>query len=104
MRLLRSIGSRHRALRRRTYPTESRDWWLALCYDNYVLACQICNQSHKGERYPVAALMAEPAITSTATAAELDALLNTFAPDPLQHPGALDFAAYCAQLQAEDPD
>ena len=25
-------------------------WWLALCYDNYVLACQICNQSHPGDQ------------------------------------------------------
>ena len=60
-----------------------RYWWSALCYDNYVLACQICNQTHKGDSYPVAAPLAEPAITGAATAAEIAALVNTLAPDPL---------------------
>ena len=28
-------------------------WWLAYCYDNYVFACQICNQSFKGSNFPL---------------------------------------------------
>lgn len=28
-------------------------WWLALCVDNYVYACQICNQSYKSDGFPI---------------------------------------------------
>nr|WP_255701697.1 hypothetical protein [Bordetella sp. LUAb4] len=28
-------------------------WWLALCVDNYVFACQICNQMHKKDEFPI---------------------------------------------------
>ncbi len=28
-------------------------WWLALCVDNYVYACQICNQSYKSDGFPL---------------------------------------------------
>lgn len=28
-------------------------WWLAYCYDNYLFACQICNQTFKGNNFPV---------------------------------------------------
>lgn len=58
-------------------------WWLALCYDNYVLACQICNQTHKGDKYPVAAAaLGEPAITGSADTILINSLSNTLAPDP----------------------
>ena len=80
-------------------------WWLALCYDNYVLACQICNQTHKGDKYPTAAAaLVEPAITGTANAALINGLLNTFAPDPLNDDATLTLSAYSAALRAEDPD
>jgi hypothetical protein len=28
-------------------------WWLAFTFDNYLYACQICNQSYKGDIFPV---------------------------------------------------
>ena len=28
-------------------------WWLAYKYENYVLACRICNSSRKGNRFPL---------------------------------------------------
>lgn len=28
-------------------------WWLALCIDNYTYSCQICNQTYKGNEFPV---------------------------------------------------
>lgn len=28
-------------------------WWLAYCYDNYTFSCQICNQSHKSNKFPI---------------------------------------------------
>ena len=58
-------------------------WWLALCYDNYLYACQICNQVHKGDRFPVGQpRLTGPAVTGLPEAA-LQALVGTFAPDPL---------------------
>ena len=32
---------------------KSKYWWLAYCYDNYLYACQICNQVHKGDEFPI---------------------------------------------------
>jgi len=28
-------------------------WWLAYCFDNYLFSCQICNQTHKGDKFPI---------------------------------------------------
>ena len=32
------------------YRPKSKYWWLAYCYDNYLYACQICNQVSQGRR------------------------------------------------------
>lgn len=79
-------------------------WWLALCFDNYVLACQICNQSHKGDQYPVAAALPEPQLTGTTTPQQIDALVDTLAPDPLADDALLTLAVFDGQLRGEDPD
>lgn len=51
-------------------------WWLAYCYDNYLYACQICNQSYKSNKFPLAgAPLAEPPFAKTAA--------RDLAPDPL---------------------
>ena len=28
-------------------------WWLAFAFDNYLFSCQICNQTFKGDRFPI---------------------------------------------------
>jgi len=65
-------------------------WWLAYCYDNYLYSCQICNQSYKGNEFPIYAKKRyelDPPFPSTfsptVTPAELDALGARFAPDPV---------------------
>jgi hypothetical protein len=69
-------------------------WWLAYCYDNYVFACQICNQSHKGSNFPLGgARLPEPQ-----TPADLAELVASIAPDPLDA-GAVD--AFRAAARAE---
>ena len=35
---------------------KSRYWWLAYCYDNYLYSCQICNQRHKRDKFPIRAV------------------------------------------------
>lgn len=32
---------------------KSTYWWLAYDFDNYVFACQICNQVYKGDNFPI---------------------------------------------------
>ncbi|PZM12908.1 hypothetical protein [Rhizobium tubonense] len=32
---------------------KSTYWWLAYDFDNYVFACQICNQIYKGDNFPI---------------------------------------------------
>jgi len=61
-------------------------WWLAYCYDNYVYACQICNQVHKGDEFPIHATIgawAGPALPAPPTPAALAALAETLTPDAL---------------------
>ncbi len=79
-------------------------WWLALCYDNYVLACQICNQSNKGDQYPVVAALVGPALLGTTTDTQINGLSNTFAPDPLHDDATHKFSAFQTALRGEDPD
>lgn len=60
-------------------------WWLAFCTDNYVFACQICNQTHKSDHFPVAGvqLKAPPLRRALpATAAARRTLFAACGPDP----------------------
>lgn len=56
-------------------------WWLAFCYDNYLFACQVCNQVHKGDNFPVTtARLAAPAMPPVKPAGPaLDALVQALA-------------------------
>jgi hypothetical protein len=63
---------------------KSKYWWLAYCYDNYLYACQICNQVHKGDEFPVHATTgawAGPALPPTP--AGMATLAEKLTPDAL---------------------
>jgi len=65
---------------------KSKYWWLAYCYDNYLYSCQICNEVHKGDEFPVHAtsgVWAGPALPATPTPAALATLAETLTPDAL---------------------
>ena len=65
---------------------KSKYWWLAYCYDNYLYACQICNQVHKSDEFPVHATTgawAGPALPAPPTPAGLAALAEKLTPDAL---------------------
>ena len=65
---------------------KSKYWWLAYCYDNYVYACQICNQVHKGDKFPIYASTgpwAGPMLPTPPTPAAVAALSATLTPDAL---------------------
>lgn len=84
------------------YRPKSLYWWLAYCYDNYVFACQICNQVYKSDLFPVAgARLAEPSIPNPATEQAIAALVGTLAPDPMD---AAAVETTLATWAAELPD
>jgi hypothetical protein len=77
---------------------KSRYWWLAYCYDNYLYACQICNQKFKGDEFPVTGTRWIEPNLATVAAGELGV-------DPLGGPTALNtFLQISAQEQADLPN
>ena len=77
-------------------------WWLAYCYDNYLYACQICNQVHKSDKFPIAGTaMKGPTVLGGATDAQLTALCGEFAPDPLNDNPVFTRAEFVAAAKAE---
>lgn len=66
------------------YRPKSIYWWLAYTYDNYLYACQICNQRYKGANFPfVTNIYPEPPIVSTITNHEIEELAGNISPDPI---------------------
>lgn len=63
---------------------KSEYWWLAYTYDNYLFACQICNQTHKSNNFPVAGIkFPQPAVKKTTTATKINSLAGNISPDPI---------------------
>ena len=66
------------------YRPKSIYWWLIYCYDNYLAACQLCNQRFKKDVFPVQnRKMPAPAIRRNTTDDFIDAKVGQIAPDPL---------------------
>jgi hypothetical protein len=79
-------------------------WWLVYCFDNHLFACQICNQSFKGDKFPLppgTAPMAGPAVIGTTTDVALTALVDSFAPDPVAVTQGHALATFLANCRAE---
>lgn len=61
-------------------------WWLAYTYDNYLYACQICNQIYKGDNFPIEAnKYPEPAINLTTTNQQIEQMAGNISPDPIDN-------------------
>jgi uncharacterized protein (TIGR02646 family) len=64
---------------------KSEYWWLAYTYDNYLFACQICNQTYKSDNFPItAAKFIDPGIKTTTTNTKINSLVGNISPDPLE--------------------
>ena len=80
-------------------------WWLAYCYDNYIFACQVCNQTFKGSNFPLAGpALAGPPVVAGSTDQQLDALAGTLGPDPLDANAVLQYHATGSTEIAHLPD
>ena len=68
------------------YRPKSKYWWLAYCYENYLYACQICNQVYKGDEFPVYAkggMWTGPVVPTPYSPAAMAAVAESLIPDPL---------------------
>lgn len=74
------------------YRPKSSYWWLAYCYDNYLVACQLCNQKFKRNAFPVQnRKMRGPVIRRNTTDAFIASKAGTITPDPLNQDEVNDF-------------
>ena len=74
------------------YRPKSIYWWLAYCYDNYLVSCQLCNQRFKKEAFPIQnRKMRSPVIRRNTTDAFIASKVGTIAPDPLNQDEVNDF-------------
>lgn len=74
------------------YRPKSSYWWLAYCYDNYLVACQLCNQKFKRNAFPVQnRKMRGPVIRRNTTDAFIASKAGTITPDPLNQNEVNDF-------------
>lgn len=84
------------------YRPKSEYWWLAYTYDNYLYACQICNQTYKSDNFPISGkAFPPPVIPPGATPASIETLLGKLSPDPLGKGAGITLAAYEAAHFAE---
>jgi 5-methylcytosine-specific restriction endonuclease McrA len=79
-------------------------WWLAYCYDNYAYSCGMCN-ARKLNHFPLfdeTRRLPAPALTglpANPTEADLDSIVASMSPDPLDTAAG---AAFLAMIETED--
>jgi hypothetical protein len=86
------------------YRPKSIYWWLAYSYDNYLYACQICNQMYKSDNFPLSpgrTRWPAPAVTAVLADAELQQLVGLLSPDPLLDNNSYSQAQYQQAHQRE---
>lgn len=79
-------------------------WWLAYCYDNYLVSCQLCNQVFKRDAFPTAGLrMIGPTVTAMTTDVQLETLAQRCTPDPVNDTDGMPLADFRQQHHHERP-
>ena len=86
------------------YRPKSIYWWLAYTYDNYLFACQICNQVYKSDNFPISGIFySAPPITAVMTDTAIDGLCGKISPDPVAVLLEYRLSDYLAAHRAEQP-
>lgn len=81
---------------------KSHYWWLALCYDNYVFACQLCNQVYKVDKFPIEGTrMRRVKVAASLEGTKLRTFAAKLAPDPLLDDAARE--VFVSKWRAEKP-
>lgn len=78
-------------------------WRFAYCYDNYLFACQICNQTYKGDHFPIDGTPFPAPVYSFhhLDVAQQREQARRFAPDPLDSAAGMDWGLFEAQKSLE---
>ena len=85
------------------YRPKSIYWWLAYTYDNYLYACQICNQTYKSDNFPIGAnQFPEPNIAHNTSDNRIEQLAGNISPDPINTTLNYTLQNYLNEHQAED--
>lgn len=81
---------------------KSKYWWLAYCYDNYLVSCQLCNQKYKKAKFSIknSQLSVPVRITRNTTDNYIQSRAGQLGPNPL---AANDVAAFEASHRQERP-
>lgn len=83
---------------------KSTYWWLAYCYDNHCYSCQICNQSFKGDKFPIqGGTMKGPNVKASTSDASLDKLAGVLAPDPRKITAGYTLSKFVGTCKQEKP-
>lgn len=87
------------------YRPKSEYWWLAYTYDNYLYACQICNQTYKSKHFPISGTkIPQPQITANSDDSVLDQLVGNISPDPIDINQNYTLQTYIQHHQQEQAD
>lgn len=76
------------------YRPKSIYWWLAYCYDNYLVSCTICNQAFKKDKFPIVKesdRLIGPVVLATFSDADVASLAHQITPDPLNDNDGMHF-------------
>ncbi len=84
---------------------KSEYWHLAYCYDNYLYACQICNQTYKGNHFPRRGpKLPAPRILKTTSDERLEELKSILHPDPRAIDEGYTLARFKQDCQREEAE
>lgn len=85
------------------YRPKSIYWWLAYCYENYLVSCAICNEVYKRDQFPTKKdATVQGKNLSQITDQELEILASVLNPDPFEEAEGLGFNEFKEALQKEE--
>lgn len=62
---------------------KNKYWWLAYCYENYLVSCSICNEIHKRDKFPVLnSNVSFPIIDKNLSEIDIEELSKILNPEP----------------------
>jgi uncharacterized protein (TIGR02646 family) len=86
------------------YRPKSIYWWLAYCYENYLVSCAVCNEVHKKDKFPTLhSAVQSVEIFAHTTDSEIQNLTKILTPDPLNEDEGLDYVTFKTAFDQERP-
>ena len=86
------------------YRPKSIYWWLAYCYENYLVSCTLCNQAFKKDKFPLADAKKKlngPVLKENLTDQEIENLAINLNPDPINESEGMPYSEFFEVLKGE---